>query len=203
MKTDLCSTDAPLHRGRMLSDCDVAVEAMIAQVNELGLYRPFAGVHDESAWNVPSAPSRPRDGRRRHHYRLERTVHPTAHVHASRPHSSRRQLVPFFGQSPFWTNRQKCQPPIQVDTFGDLSKMEIVQKKGGLVADGCPFPMCVRSSEPIRTDTHPLGAWRSMLVSTLDPVSGGHRFRRHPCSDQKIARFRTHDLRNNFSICEY
>ena len=24
-----------------------------------------------------------------------------------------------------------------------------------------------------------------------------------PCSDQKIARFRTHDLRNNFSICEY
>jgi len=44
--------------------------------------------------------------------------------------SSRRQLVPFFGQSPFWTNSQKCQPSIQVDTFGYLSKMEIVQKKG-------------------------------------------------------------------------
>ena len=30
--------------------------------------------------------------------------------------TSRRQLVPFFGQSPFWTNRQKCQPGFVVDT---------------------------------------------------------------------------------------
>jgi len=43
----------------------------------------------------------------------------------------------FFRQSLFWTNRQKCQQPFQVNTFGDLSKMEIVEKKGGLVADGC------------------------------------------------------------------
>jgi len=53
---------------------------------------------------------------------------------------SRRQLVPlFFEQSPFGTNRQKCQPGLVVDTFGDLSQMEIVQK-GGLVADG--WSMC-------------------------------------------------------------
>ena len=30
--------------------------------------------------------------------------------------------------------RQKCQPGLVVDNFGDLSKMEIVQKRG-LVAD--------------------------------------------------------------------
>jgi len=44
--------------------------------------------------------------------------------------SSCRRLVPFFRQSPGWTNRQKCQPGFVVDTFGDLSNLDIVEKKG-------------------------------------------------------------------------
>jgi len=36
----------------------------------------------------------------------------------------------FWRPSPFWTNRQTCQPGLVVDTFGDLSKREMVAKKG-------------------------------------------------------------------------
>jgi hypothetical protein len=50
--------------------------------------------------------------------------------------SSRRQLVPFFRQSPFRTFRQKCQPQIHLEVFVEMFEMEIVEKRG-LVADGC------------------------------------------------------------------
>jgi len=43
---------------------------------------------------------------------------------------SRRQLVPFFGQSPFRTFRQTFQGGYVVDTFVEMFEMEIVQKKG-------------------------------------------------------------------------
>ncbi len=45
-------------------------------------------------------------------------------------HTSRRQLVPFFRQSPFRTFRQTCQPGFVVNTFVEMFEMEIVEKKG-------------------------------------------------------------------------
>ena len=45
-------------------------------------------------------------------------------------HASRRQLVPFFGQSPFRTFRQIFQRRFVVNTFVEMFEMEIVQKKG-------------------------------------------------------------------------
>ena len=44
--------------------------------------------------------------------------------------SSRRQLVPFFRQSPFRTFRQTFQCGFVVDTFVEMFEMEIVEKKG-------------------------------------------------------------------------
>jgi len=56
--------------------------------------------------------------------------------------SSRRQLVPFFRQSPFRTFRQTFQCGFVVDTFVKMFEMEIVEKKG-LVADGCMSLMMI------------------------------------------------------------
>ena len=39
-----------------------------------------------------------------------------------------RDSSPFFGQSPFRTIRQQCQPQSQVELFDEMSEMEIVQK---------------------------------------------------------------------------
>jgi hypothetical protein len=53
----------------------------------------------------------------------------------NRASTSRRQLVPFFRQSPFRTFRQKCQPQIHLKCLSKCSKGRL-SKKRGLVADG-------------------------------------------------------------------
>ena len=65
---------------------------------------------------------------------------------------------------------------------------------------------CIIAHRPIRLASRcAMSAFVSPAKKSQHASSHIDRFDSSRChsSDQKIARFRTHDLRNNFSICEY